>query len=271
MPRRSRFPADGGSGWRLPRRWCRIPTCCCSTSRPIILIWPALSGWRRCSRARPSPAWWSAMTATFSKMSRPRWLRTEPRLSRRHAARSAGITASFWKRRKSSSTRRPSGRSRSRTASRRKWSGCAADPRRALQSQKRASTRPMNSSANWAECRRGPDCDRRDRFRRDGAADEAAGRVHRCDYSVDGDRKLFSGLNFPITAGMRVGLVGPNGSGKTTLLRLLRGEIEPESGEIKRANLLRTSTSIRTACWTETRRCGARSRRTATRWFTRAA
>jgi ABC transport system ATP-binding/permease protein len=53
-------------------------------------------------------------------------------------------------------------------------------------------------------------------------------------------RKLIGGLTFPITAGMRVGLVGPNGSGKTTLLRLLRGEIVPESGEIKKANLLRT-------------------------------
>jgi len=64
------------------------------------------------------------------------------------------------------------------------------------------------------------------------------------DYSTPtetGDgRKLISGLNFPVTAGMRVGLVGPNGSGKTTLLRLLRGEIVPESGEIKKANLLRT-------------------------------
>ncbi len=40
-----------------------------------------------------------------------------------------------------------------------------------------------------------------------------------------GDRKLFDGLSFVITAGMRVGLVGPNGSGKTTLLRLLRGEL----------------------------------------------
>ena len=38
---------------------------------------------------------------------------------------------------------------------------------------------------------------------------------------------------------MRVGLVGPNGSGKTTLLRLLRGEITPESGEIKLAHQLR--------------------------------
>jgi ATP-binding cassette subfamily F protein uup len=55
-----------------------------------------------------------------------------------------------------------------------------------------------------------------------------------------GGRKLIRGLNFPVTAGMRVGLVGPNGSGKTTLLRLLRGEIAPESGEIKKANLLRT-------------------------------
>jgi ABC transport system ATP-binding/permease protein len=53
-------------------------------------------------------------------------------------------------------------------------------------------------------------------------------------------RTLFSGLNFVLTAGMRIGLVGPNGSGKTTLLRLLRGEIEPRDGSIKRATALRT-------------------------------
>jgi ABC transport system ATP-binding/permease protein len=38
---------------------------------------------------------------------------------------------------------------------------------------------------------------------------------------------------------MRVGLVGPNGSGKTTLLRLLRGEIAPTNGTIRRADWLR--------------------------------
>jgi ABC transport system ATP-binding/permease protein len=54
-----------------------------------------------------------------------------------------------------------------------------------------------------------------------------------------GDKKLFDGLNFAITAGMRVGLVGPNGSGKTTLLRLLSGDIEPDGGSIQRANALR--------------------------------
>ncbi len=57
-------------------------------------------------------------------------------------------------------------------------------------------------------------------------------------YAV-GERTLFDRLNFHLTAGMRVGLVGPNGSGKTTLLRLLTGEIEPASGGIKRANQLR--------------------------------
>jgi ABC transport system ATP-binding/permease protein len=54
-----------------------------------------------------------------------------------------------------------------------------------------------------------------------------------------GDRELFSDLNFIVTAGMRMGLVGPNGSGKTTLLRLLRGDITPGSGEIRRADGLR--------------------------------
>ncbi len=54
-----------------------------------------------------------------------------------------------------------------------------------------------------------------------------------------GDRALFEGLNLIVSAGMRVGLVGPNGSGKTTLLRLLRGELTVTSGEIRRAEWLR--------------------------------
>jgi ATP-binding cassette subfamily F protein uup len=52
-------------------------------------------------------------------------------------------------------------------------------------------------------------------------------------------RRLFTGLNFILAAGMKVGLVGPNGSGKTTLLRLLRGEIEAAEGTIRRADALR--------------------------------
>ena len=54
-----------------------------------------------------------------------------------------------------------------------------------------------------------------------------------------GGRSLFQGLNLIISAGLRVGLVGPNGSGKTTLLRLLRGEVAATAGEIRRAEKLR--------------------------------
>ncbi len=52
-------------------------------------------------------------------------------------------------------------------------------------------------------------------------------------------RLLFEGFNFILTAGMKVGLVGPNGSGKTTLLRLLRDEVKPAQGAIRRAEALR--------------------------------
>ena len=54
-----------------------------------------------------------------------------------------------------------------------------------------------------------------------------------------GDRVLFENLNFAVTSGMRVGLVGPNGSGKTTLLRLLRGDLQPRAGKIRKAEPLR--------------------------------
>ena len=54
-----------------------------------------------------------------------------------------------------------------------------------------------------------------------------------------GDRRLFEKLHFRLTAGMRVGLVGPNGSGKTSLLRLLRGELAPAAGKIRKAEPLR--------------------------------
>jgi len=54
-----------------------------------------------------------------------------------------------------------------------------------------------------------------------------------------GDRVLFEKLHFRVTSGMRVGLVGPNGSGKTTLLRLLRGNLQPSAGTIRKAEPLR--------------------------------
>lgn len=51
-----------------------------------------------------------------------------------------------------------------------------------------------------------------------------------------GGRELFRNLDFTLSPGSRLGLMGPNGSGKTTLLRLLSGEISPDAGTIKRAD-----------------------------------
>ena len=53
-------------------------------------------------------------------------------------------------------------------------------------------------------------------------------------------KTILEDLSFLFTNGTRVGLVGPNGAGKTTILRLLREEIAPVSGEIKKAAFLKT-------------------------------
>ncbi|HEY3298303.1 MAG TPA: ATP-binding cassette domain-containing protein, partial [Armatimonadota bacterium] len=47
-----------------------------------------------------------------------------------------------------------------------------------------------------------------------------------------GDHVLFTGANFLVENGDRIGLVGPNGAGKTTLLRMILGEEEPTVGTI---------------------------------------
>ncbi len=43
---------------------------------------------------------------------------------------------------------------------------------------------------------------------------------------------LFSGVNFEVAPGERVGLIGANGTGKTTLFKLIIGEAEPTDGDI---------------------------------------
>ncbi len=52
-------------------------------------------------------------------------------------------------------------------------------------------------------------------------------------------RDLFRNLDFTLSPGSRLGLMGPNGSGKTTLLRLISGETSPDMGTMKRADGLK--------------------------------
>jgi ATP-binding cassette subfamily F protein uup len=50
-----------------------------------------------------------------------------------------------------------------------------------------------------------------------------------------GDETIIENFSTRILRGDRVGLVGPNGAGKTTLLKLLIGELEKDSGRLRRA------------------------------------
>ncbi len=48
-----------------------------------------------------------------------------------------------------------------------------------------------------------------------------------------GERLLFDNLSFNLPAGGIVGVIGPNGAGKTTLFRIITGQEQPDSGEVR--------------------------------------
>lgn len=52
-----------------------------------------------------------------------------------------------------------------------------------------------------------------------------------------GGKKLIDDFSTRVLQGERIGIVGRNGSGKSTLLKLILGELELESGEIKRGDI----------------------------------
>ena len=51
-------------------------------------------------------------------------------------------------------------------------------------------------------------------------------------------RPIIGGFSMRLLRGDRIGLVGPNGAGKSTFIKLLLGEIEPDSGSIRRGTKL---------------------------------
>jgi ATP-binding cassette subfamily F protein uup len=56
-----------------------------------------------------------------------------------------------------------------------------------------------------------------------------------------GGRRLFDNVTLTLGPGMRMGILGSNGSGKTTFLRILNDEIQPDEGEVRRAENLRVA------------------------------
>jgi len=58
-------------------------------------------------------------------------------------------------------------------------------------------------------------------------------------YSGKKEDYLYQKVSFGIDLDSRVALVGPNGAGKSTLIKLMRGDLEPSEGDVKRHNHLR--------------------------------
>ncbi len=56
-----------------------------------------------------------------------------------------------------------------------------------------------------------------------------------------GDRLLFDGLDFSLPRAGIVGVIGPNGVGKSTLFRMLVGEEQPDSGELRLGETVKVS------------------------------
>ncbi len=59
----------------------------------------------------------------------------------------------------------------------------------------------------------------------------------------DGTRlSVLSGVTWRLAPAERVGIVGVNGAGKTTILNLLRGDLTPDSGRVKRGKTVQVAT-----------------------------
>ena len=56
-------------------------------------------------------------------------------------------------------------------------------------------------------------------------------------FSYDGP-PVVAGLSTVITAGDKIGIIGPNGAGQTTLIKLLLGELQPTGGKVRRGTKL---------------------------------
>ncbi|MEO0226304.1 MAG: ABC transporter ATP-binding protein [candidate division WOR-3 bacterium] len=53
------------------------------------------------------------------------------------------------------------------------------------------------------------------------------------DFGYPGQKPIFTGLNFSLIEGERIGIIGPNGCGKTTLFNIIVGFLKPANGIIK--------------------------------------
>ncbi|XP_038063471.1 ATP-binding cassette sub-family F member 1-like [Patiria miniata] len=63
--------------------------------------------------------------------------------------------------------------------------------------------------------------------------------LYAVDFGYPDQELLFKNLEFGIDMESRIAIVGPNGVGKSTLLKLLKGDLQPLSGEMRKNHRLR--------------------------------
>ena len=56
---------------------------------------------------------------------------------------------------------------------------------------------------------------------------------HDVSFGYPNCKPLYTNVNFGVDLDCRIALVGPNGAGKTTLVKLMPGELQPTSGDIR--------------------------------------
>jgi len=56
--------------------------------------------------------------------------------------------------------------------------------------------------------------------------------IKEVSFSYNGHREILSDINFSLSRGELLGIIGPNGSGKTTLLKIISGILKPNKGDI---------------------------------------
>jgi ATP-binding cassette subfamily F protein 3 len=69
-------------------------------------------------------------------------------------------------------------------------------------------------------------------FREKPLPGKSALQAHNLAFAYPPDPPLFADLSITLTAGERIGIVGPNGKGKTTLLKILAGALAAQTGEV---------------------------------------
>lgn len=58
--------------------------------------------------------------------------------------------------------------------------------------------------------------------------------LNKINFLTEPKQYLLKGVNLTINRGEKIGFVGPNGAGKSTLIKIIKGELKPNAGKVKK-------------------------------------